>query len=435
MSKFYIQPSLNLSGELIVDSDKSISHRSIILSSIANGISHIDNFLFSDDCLCTINVFKEMGVNISIENNKVIINGVGLYGLKKAKNNLYFGNSGTSIRLILGVLVAQKFNTILTGDNSLSKRPMQRVIKPLENMGAKIESNDGKIPVKVYKTNSIKNISYKMPVSSAQLKSCLLLASLYADGTTNIIEKEPTRNHTETMLVHYGIDVIKKNNTISINGGDKLKGSNIKIPCDISSAAFFMVAACISKNSNIRLLDVNINPTRDGIIHILSMLGANIKLLNKKFLQMEQVADIEVTYSNLQGCVIPSKLVPRAIDEFPVLFIAASFASGTTIFKGLEELRVKESDRLQAMLLGLKQFGIMAEIRDNDFIVVGDRHKKPQQIVESYGDHRIAMAFAILSCAVNFDFYINDCHFIKTSFPNFKYLANKIGFNIKEIDI
>ena len=342
MASFVASKSKKLEGSIKVPGDKSISHRSIMLGSIANGDTHISGFLQGEDSLATLNAFKEMGVNIKRNGSNVIIKGVGMHGLKEPIKPLDLGNSGTSIRLMAGLLSAQSFNTELTGDNSLSKRPMARVIEPLTQMGAKITGPESKPPLSIIGGQKLSSLTYTLPVASAQIKSCLLLAGLYAEGETCIIENAVTRDHTERMLKGFGYKVNSVNGRVSLSGQGELKACNIEVPSDISSSAFFMVAASIAENADITLEAVNINPTRTGVIDILRLMGANINLQNEREEAGELVADIRVCSANLKGIEIPHSLVPLAIDEFPVIFIAAGCAKGVTVLTGARELRVKE---------------------------------------------------------------------------------------------
>ena len=349
MSKFIIQPANTLSGSIKVPGDKSISHRCIMLGSLANGTTEVSGFLQGEDALATLKAFQAMGVDIQRKGDKVTIHGVGLHGLKKPNTPLNLGNSGTSMRLMSGILAAQDFDSELLGDVSLSKRPMNRVIDPLTTMGAVIESNDGKPPLKIKGGQSLKAIHYNLPVASAQVKSCVLLAGLYAQGNTCITEPETTRDHTERMLKGLDYQVNITNNTICLTGGNELTATQFQVPSDISSAAFFMVAGCIAPQSNITLKGVNINPTRTGVIDILKLMGAKLTVSNKREIGGELLADIYVQSSELKGVNIPSELIPLAIDEFPAIFIAAACAQGETVLTNAKELRVKESDRIQVM--------------------------------------------------------------------------------------
>ena len=432
MSNFVTSNSGPLNGSIKVPGDKSISHRSIMLGSIAEGVTRVSGFLEGDDSLATLNAFKEMGVAIQREGSNVTIQGVGMNGLKEPRKPLNLGNSGTSIRLMSGLLSAQTFDSVLCGDESLSSRPMGRVINPLREMGAEISGKDSKPPLLIKGGKQLSAIEYTLPVASAQIKSCLLLAGLYSEGTTSIIENGISRDHTERMLKGFGYDVISSPNKISLLGGGTLKGCEIEVPSDISSAAFFMVAGCISENSSIHLNSVNINPTRTGVIDILKLMGGNIELSNERLQAGELIADIKVTSSRLKGIEIPENLVPLAIDEFPVLFIAASCAEGETILTGAKELRVKESDRIQVMADGLTSLGINNEVLEDGIRISGGEFKKQTNYIRSHHDHRISMAFAIASVRSKFDIEIEGVDNVKTSFPNFIELANSIGMKITQ---
>ena len=433
MSNFITSNCATLSGSIKVPGDKSISHRSIILGSISNGITSVSGFLEGEDSLATLNAFKSMGVKIERNGSNVVIHGVGMKGLEEPKNPLYVGNSGTSIRLMSGLLSAQSFNTVLCGDESLSKRPMGRIIEPLRQMGADISGVDSKPPLSIKGGKQLSAIEYTLPVASAQIKSCVLLAGLYCEGKTSVIENGISRDHTERMLKGFGYDVTSSNNRISLVGGGSLKGCSIEVPSDISSAAFFMVAGCISENSSLLLNSVNINPTRTGVIDILKLMGGNIELLNQRLQAGELIADIKVTSSELKGIKIPENLVPLAIDEFPVLFIAASCARGETVLTGAKELRVKESDRIQVMADGLTSLGIENSVLEDGIRILGGEFTKQNSSIKSHHDHRISMAFAIASVRSKFDIEIEGVDNVKTSFPNFIELANSIGMKIKQI--
>ena len=376
MSNFLTSNSGPLKGSIKVPGDKSISHRSIMLGSIAEGVTKVSGFLEGEDSLSTLNAFRDMGVQIERNGSNVVIHGVGMRGLKEPKNPLNLGNSGTSIRLMSGLLSAQNFDSKLCGDESLSTRPMGRVINPLREMGADIFGDDSRPPLTIKGGSKLSGIEYTLPVASAQIKSCLLLAGLYGEGITTVIENGISRDHTERMLRGFGYDVISSNNRISLLGGGSLKGCDIEVPSDISSAAFFMVAGCISKDSSITLNSVNINPTRTGVIDILKLMGGNIELLNQRLQAGELIADIKVSSSNLIGIQIPENLVPLAIDEFPVLFIAASCADGETVLTGAKELRVKESDRIQVMADGLTSLGIENHVLEDGIRILGGEFTK-----------------------------------------------------------
>ena len=413
--------------------DKSISHRSIMLGSIANGVTNISGFLEGEDSLATLKAFQQMGVQIERAGSNITIHGVGKYGLKSPSEPLDLGNSGTSIRLMSGLLSAQSFNSQLCGDESLSKRPMARVIEPLSMMGAVIDSYGSKPPLSITGNQKLSAINYTLPVASAQIKSCLLLAGLYAEGETCIIEKSTTRDHTERMLRGFGYSVNSSNGQISLMGGGELNACDIEVPSDISSAAFFIVAASIAKEADITLSAVNINPTRTGILDILALMGANITLTDERVVAGELVADIRVCSAELRGINIPQELVPLSIDEFPVIFIAASCATGETLLTGAKELRVKESDRIQVMADGLTILGIENEVLEDGIRIQGGEFSQQNSVIKSYHDHRISMSFAIASSRSKYDIKIEGVDNVQTSFPNFVELANRIGMNIEEI--
>lgn len=432
MSSFLVSQAQSLKGTIKVPGDKSISHRSIMLGSIADGVTHVKGFLEGEDALSTLKAFQAMGVKIERKGSNVTIHGVGMHGLKAPTEPLDLGNSGTSMRLMSGLLSAQNFDCELRGDESLSKRPMGRVIEPLKAMGVSIESQDGMPPLLIKGGNKLNAIDYKLPVASAQIKSCLLLAGLYADGTTSVTEGGITRDHTERMLRGFGYDVTSDNGRISLTGGGSLTACDIEVPSDISSSAFFMVAGCIAKNSDLTLEAVNINPTRTGVIDILKLMNANITLSNQRISGGELVADIRVKSSNLKGINIPKELVPLAIDEFPSLFIAASCAQGETVLTGARELRVKESDRIQVMADGLDILGIENEVLEDGIRIQGGEFSKPNSVIQSHHDHRISMSFAIASLRCQHEIQIEGVDNVQTSFPNFVELCTQIGMNIKE---
>ncbi len=433
MSKFITQPANTLSGTLKVPGDKSISHRCIMLGSLANGVTEVSGFLQGEDALATLKAFQAMGVKIERQDDKVTIYGVGLYGLKQANVPLDLGNSGTSMRLMSGILAAQAFDTELVGDVSLSKRPMGRVIDPLTEMGAVIESNNGKPPLKIKGAQSLKGIHYDLPVASAQVKSCVLLAGLYAEGETCVNEPETTRDHTERMLNGFGYPVNTNAKQMCLAGGGVLTATKIQVPSDISSAAFFMVAACIAPQADITLMGVNINPTRTGVIDILQLMGGNLTLSNEREIGGELLADIRIQSSDLKGINIPKNLIPLAIDEFPAIFIAASCATGETVLTDAKELRVKESDRIQVMADGLTILGVKNTVLEDGIKIQGGIFSKPSGTIESHHDHRISMSFAIASLRCEHAIEINGVDNVKTSFPNFVALANSAGMSIVEI--
>jgi len=429
MTCFVCHPGERINGNIRVPGDKSISHRSIILSSIANGSSQISGFLQGEDSLNTIQAFRQMGVRIERDKDRVRVDGVGLNGLGAPAGDLEMGNSGTAMRLLLGLLAGQNFDSRLVGDSSLSSRPMRRVIDPLQSMGALIESEQGgRAPLQVRASRGLRAIHYDMPVASAQVKSCLMLAGLYADGETVVREPAPTRDHSERMLRAFGCEVESVDSVIRMRGGQVLTACDVEVPADISSAAFFMVAASIAPGSDITLQHVGINPTRTGVIDILRLMGGDLELLNRREIGGEPVADIRVGYADLNGIDIPLELVPLAIDEFPVLFVAAACARGTTRLSGAEELRVKESDRIQVMADGLAELGIANQVEDDGIIVEGGQ--LGGGTVDAHGDHRIAMAFSVASLRASRDIRIKDSDNVKTSFPEFTELAREAGMRI-----
>jgi len=429
---FLANPGGKLSGRIRVPGDKSISHRSIMLGSLAVGTTQVEGFLEGEDALATIQAFRDMGVVIEgPHHGRVTVHGVGLHGLKAPAGPLYMGNSGTSMRLLSGLLAAQPFNTTLTGDASLSKRPMNRVAKPLREMGAVIETGpEGRPPLNIKGGQRLTGMDYEMPMASAQVKSCLLLAGLYAAGTTSVTEPAPTRDHTERMLRGFGYPVTVDGSTASVTSGHKLTATHIEVPADISSAAFFLVAGSIAEDSELVLEHVGINPTRTGVIDILKLMGGDITLENQREVGGELVADIRVRSAKLKGIDIPEDLVPLAIDEFPVLFVAASVAEGRTVLRGAEELRVKESDRIQVMADGLIALGIKAEPTPDGIIIEGGGIGGGE--VWAHGDHRIAMSFSVASLRATASIRIHDCANVATSFPNFLALSAQVGIRVAE---
>lgn len=429
---YLANPGGSLSGRIRVPGDKSISHRSIMLGSLAEGTTEVEGFLEGEDALATLQAFRDMGVVIEgPHHGKVTVHGVGLHGLKPPPGPLYLGNSGTSMRLLSGLLAAQPFDTVLTGDASLSKRPMNRVAKPLREMGAQIETAaEGRPPMHIKGGQRLTGMNYEMPMASAQVKSCLLLAGLYAAGETAVTEPAPTRDHTERMLRGFGYPVAVDGNVARVESGHKLSATHIEVPADISSAAFFLVAASIAEGSELVLEHVGINPTRTGVIDILKLMGADLTLENPREVGGEPVADIRVRAAQLKGIDIPEDLVPLAIDEFPVLFVAAACAEGRTVLRGAEELRVKESDRIQVMADGLIALGVKAEPTPDGIIIEGGPIGGGE--VWSHGDHRIAMSFSVASLRATAPIRIHDCANVATSFPNFLGLAAQTGIRVAE---
>lgn len=429
---FLAQPGGSVKGRIRVPGDKSISHRSIMLGSLAEGTTEVEGFLEGEDALATLQAFRDMGVVIEgPHHGRVTIHGVGLHGLQAPPGPLYLGNSGTSMRLLAGLLAAQPFDSTLTGDASLSKRPMNRVAKPLRAMGAVIETGpEGRPPLTIRGGQRLTGMDYEMPMASAQVKSCLLLAGLYAADSTSVSEPAPTRDHTERMLRGFGYPVSVEGNTARVASGHKLTACHIEVPADISSAAFFLVAASIAEDADVLLEHVGINPTRTGVIDILKLMGADISLENLREVGGEPVADIRVRSAQLKGIDIPEDLVPLAIDEFPVLFIAAAYAEGRTVLRGAEELRVKESDRIQVMADGLQALGAQVQPTPDGIIIEGGRLAGGE--VWAHGDHRIAMSFSVAALRADGVIRIHDCANVATSFPNFLVLCQQVGMRVAQ---
>ncbi len=428
---YLVQPGGSLRGSVRVAGDKSISHRAMMLGALAEGITEVTGFLEGADSLATLAAFRAMGVNIEGPNDgRVRIHGVGLRGLKQAHGDLDLGNSGTSMRLMSGLLAGQAFDSRLIGDNSLSRRPMQRVTDPLAKMGARIDaSGSGTAPLRVHGGQKLRAIDYAMPMASAQVKSCLLLAGLYAEGRTCVTEPAVTRDHTERMLQAFGYPIERQGGTVCVTGGAQLTATRIDVPADISSAAFFMVGASIAEDAEVVLTHVGVNPTRTGVIDILKLMGADIRLENERVAGGEPVADIRVCAAPLHGIDIPLALVPLAIDEFPAIFVAAACAKGRTVLRGADELRVKESDRIQVMADGLKALGIVAEPTRDGMIIEGG--KLGRGLIDSHGDHRIAMAFTMAALRASGPIEILDCANVATSFPDFVTLAEGAGLKMR----
>ncbi len=411
----------NLTGEITVPGDKSISHRAIMLGSIAHGITKIDNFLMGEDCLSTIECFRKMGVEIDVNSDNVIVSGVGLNGLKEPSGILDAGNSGTTTRLISGILAGQKFKSTITGDDSLKTRPMRRIIEPLSKMGAKFLciNNDGYLPFTISGGN-LKGIAYESKVASAQVKSACLLAGLYADCPTTVIEPSQSRNHSELMLEYFGADIKCHSKTeVSIKPNPRLMGQHVIVPSDISSAAYFMVAGLICEGSDILIKNVNINPTRAGIINVIQDMNGNISLENIRKQSNEEVADIHVTYSpDMRGTTIGGDIIPTLIDEIPVIAVLATFAKGKTIIKDAAELKVKESNRIDTVVNGLEAIGANVKACDDGMVIYGGAPLFGAKI-ETKKDHRIAMAFAIANLISKGSIILDDGDCVAISFPDF----------------
>ncbi|MBZ0072496.1 MAG: 3-phosphoshikimate 1-carboxyvinyltransferase [Gammaproteobacteria bacterium] len=434
--RFHVAPGGALTGRIRVAGDKSISHRAIMLGALAEGITEISGFLEGEDSLATLTAFRAMGVTIEGPyDGSVRVHGVGLHGLRAPSEPLYVGNSGTSMRLLAGLLAGQAFDSVLTGDASLSQRPMRRVTEPLAEMGAHIETTaGGTAPLTIHGGQRLQAIRYALPMASAQVKSCVLLAGLYAQGRTCVTEPAPTRDHTERMLRGLGYPVEVHGATACVPGGGQLYAAPIDVPADISSAAFFLVGASIAPGSDLVLEHVGMNPTRTGVIDILRAMGADIEVLNEGEVGGELVADLRVRAARLRGIDIPPELVPLAIDEFPALFVAAACATGRTVLTGAEELRVKESDRIQVMADGLQVLGIDARPTPDGMIIEGGTpgNTLGQGRIDSRGDHRIAMSFAMAALCAGGPIDIDDCANVNTSFPHFVALARATGLDIRQ---
>ena len=430
MSKtFLIAPGGSLNGTVKVDGDKSISHRSIIFGAIAEGKTHISDILEGEDVLATIAAFRAMGVDIRREREgQYRVSGAGIDGLKEPECELDMGNSGTAFRLLTGLLAGQKWKSRLVGDESLTGRPMGRVIKHLTQMGAVISSRDMMPPLEISPGGELKGINYEMPIASAQVKSCLMLAGLYASGTTEVVEPAPTRDHTERMLAAFGYPVNKDRNRIWLEGGHQLSAVDIVVPSDLSSATFFIIGALISKDSELHLPGVGINPTRNGVLGILRRMGANIEESNPRTIGGEPVADLIVRSSHLQGCEIAGEDIALAIDEIPAISVAAAVAEGVTEIRDGEELRVKESDRIHSTVQGLKALGVQVDEKPDGMVITGG--KLSGGVVDSFHDHRIAMSFAMAGLAAAEQIQVNRCENVATSFPQFANLAGNAGLNI-----
>lgn len=430
MSKDYsVGPGGRVQGQIRVPGDKSISHRSVMLGALAQGTTRVSGFLSSEDCLATMRAFQAMGVDIEQNQNYLQVTGVGLHGLKAATRPLDVGNSGTSMRLLSGLLAGQSFDSTLTGDASLRKRPMARVIDPLVLMGADITGNEQAMaPLNIRGKNKLKSLNYDMPVASAQVKSCLLLAALCGDAQVHVHEPGPSRDHTERMLQAFGVSVAQGAGTVGLSGSQTLKACDFSVPGDLSSAAFFLVAAAITPGAELLIEGVGVNPTRAGVLNILRAMGADITLLNERNEGAEPVADIQIRASDLKGITIEPAQVPLAIDEFPALFVAAACAQGTTVLRGAQELRVKESDRIAVMAEGLEHIGVQVATFEDGISITGGTIQGGE--VQSYGDHRIAMAFAISALRSQSEIIVRDCDNVDTSFPNFVDIARAAGLEI-----
>lgn len=441
MRRFVIEPGGTFSGECRIPGDKSISHRAIMLAAISEGRSRVSGFLSSEDCLATRTAFEAMGVSIADETSTdgvLAVDGVGLHGLQAPEQIIDLGNSGTGMRLLSGLLAGQRFDSRITGDASLTQRPMGRIIKPLRRMGAVIAGDaQDRAPLQITGGQPLHGIDYDSPVASAQIKSCVLLAGLYADGATTVHEPGISRDHSERMLRAFGADITLGERSVSLAAGARLQAQDVSVPADLSSAAFFLVGAAIATHGDLQLPAVGINPTRRGVLDLLTAMGANLTFSNERMLSGEPVADISMRASALHGITIEGDAVALAIDEFPALFIAAACAEGTTRLRNAEELRVKETDRIATMAEGLQALGATVEVFGDGMAITG----KPQAVafsgaeINSYGDHRIAMAFAMAALRADAPITINDCDNVATSFPDFVAVATSCGLDIAGVEV
>ncbi|MBE6112033.1 MAG: 3-phosphoshikimate 1-carboxyvinyltransferase [Peptococcaceae bacterium] len=415
-----IEPSRGLRGTLTIPGDKSISHRSIMFGSLAEGDTEITGFLYGDDCLSTVGAFRSMGIDIDVTDEKIVVHGKGLHGLTEPDNYIDVGNSGTTIRLISGILAGQAFNTVLTGDDSIRKRPMGRVMKPLSAMGAKItgRKNNTLAPLAIEGT-SLQAIHYDSPVASAQVKSAVLLAGLYADGWTSVTEPSLSRNHTELMLKSFGAEIESEGNTARVKGNPHLKGQIIEVPGDISSAAYPLVAGSIIPGSELHLKNVGLNPTRTGIIDVLLDMGADITISNERISGGEKMGDLTVRSAKLRGTTIAGDLIPRLVDEIPVIAVAAACAEGVTEIHDAQELKVKESNRLETVAQGLRAFGCDVEVLDDGLRISGGKPLQAGAECNSFGDHRIAMSMTIAALAAEGTAEIEQFEAVSVSWPSF----------------
>ena len=422
----------SLNGEIVVPGDKSISHRAVILSMLSEGQTVIENYLSSEDIFRTVEISRILGADIYLKNEIMEIHGIGLEGLIDPKKVLNFGNSGTSIRLFMGILAAQKFESVLTGDKSLRKRPMERVAEPLRAMGADIETNKGNLPVKIKATNGLNNLRYRLDIPSAQIKSAILLASLFTDGQTIVETDTETRDHTEIMLKDFSSTIEVDDKTISIVGGKIFSPEYIYVPGDLSSASFLILAGLISKDSELKIKNVGLNPTRMGFIEIMKLMNADIEIdIENRFNSNEKIGSIVVRSSNLKGIDVPTNLIASAIDEMPLVFLAAACAEGSTSIRNAKELRYKESDRIKAMVNNLTSLSIEVNEYDDGARIIGGTIQGAN--LDSFDDHRVAMACLLASCRSETPVTVRNCLNINTSFPTFKETMNSIGMNINEV--
>lgn len=428
MNCITINPALAVKGEISVPGDKSISHRSIMMGAIAKGVSTVRGFLRGEDNMSTMNAFRAMGVTIDDDGETIAIHGQGLHGLKEPADVIDCGNSGTTIRLMTGLLAGQSFFSVLTGDQYLRKRPMKRVVEPLARMGARILGrNQGSLAPLAISGGALNAIGYESPVSSAQVKSAIMLAGLYADGETSVREPSLSRDHSERMFRLFGASLEVFNNGVTVKGGVELQAQEISVPGDISSAAFFLVAALITPGSELLIRNVGVNPTRTGVIEILRSMGGSIELLDEREISGEPVADLMVRSSRLKGVDIAGSVVPRAIDEFPVICVAAACAEGRTTVRDAHELRVKETDRIAAIAANLRRLGVQVDECEDGMDIMGAERLAGGGEVESRGDHRIAMSLSVAALVAKGGITINDTDCVATSFPTFFPLLEKVA--------
>ena len=435
-ARYRVRPGGSIQGTLTVPGDKSISHRALMLGALAEGDTHISGFLAGEDCLATARALRELGVHVEgPQDTQVLVRGVGAHGLAAPRSPLDMGNAGTAMRLMMGLLAPQKFDATLIGDESLMRRPMERVAVPLQMMGARIHTHRGRPPVEIRGTPHLRGIHYSLPVASAQVKSAILLAGLAASGRTHVTEPAPSRDHTERMLGAFGVQLSHEGRSISMEGGQTLHGTRVAVPADFSSAAFFLVAGCLAADRPLTLTNVGVNPTRTGLLELLRRMGADIRLHPHAVPggpTPEPVADIEVHRSVLHGITVPEVLIPTSIDEFPVFFIAAACASGETLVRGALELRVKESDRLAAMAAGLGQLGVEHQLLPDGLWIRG-AEALTGGTIDSCGDHRVAMAFAIAALRARAPIEIRDVANVATSFPGFVATARAAGLGVEAL--
>lgn len=436
MSHYFCQPGSVIGGDMRVPGDKSISVRALLLGSIAEGSTHVRGFLESADTLATMTALRELGVNIARQGgSKVLVQGVGPEGLKAPSRPLDLGNSGAAMRILTGLLATQTFDSTLIGDASLMRRPMERVAAPLRQMNADVTTQNGLPPVTIKGGRSLRAIEYELPVASAQVKSALLVAGLRADGRTRVIEPIATRDHTERLLRAFGVEVLRRDRTVAVEGGQVLQGATLDVPGDFSSAAFFIVLGVLCATKGLTLRNVGVNPTRTALIDLLTRMGADIRVRHKDLPEGansgsgEPVADIEVHASKLRAIAVPESIVAACIDELPVFFIAASCAEGETLVRGAHELRVKESDRLAAMAQGLGRLGVEHELLADGLWIRGGTGFSGGS-VDSHGDHRVAMAFAVASARASGPIEVRDVANVATSFPGFVQTARSVGLQI-----